>query len=385
MARVLGIDPGTGSMDLLLLDDKDNKVLYEEAIPRPRVTENPRIILDRVETLNKEYSLDAIAAPSGYGIPHNLERDILDYIMEATFIHEDDLRVNIQIQGLRRVMLELYNSGLNVYFTPGVIHLPTVPKHRKTNRIDMGTADKIFTVAAALYDSVEVRGEKLSKASFIVVEAGKAYTASIAIESGTIIDGIGGTLGDHGFLGAGAFDAEVAYTLASLEGRFSRKRLFEGGAGFLAGELDVESFAAKIAEGDENSKLALELLAESVAKNVFRLLPAFNMKPRALYVSGRLFRQKPLSDYIVEKIAGKFELYGLDMEIRRVPRFGKLTKEGATGAALIASGYIGGRYEWIVKSLRLRESKGSIFDHVIIGGLANRARNYFINVGRDTL
>lgn len=385
MARVLGIDPGTGSMDLLLLDDEDNRVLYEEAVPRPLVTRNPRIIIDRVMELNEEYGLDAVAAPSGYGIPFIRDRDIVDYIMEATFINENDLRENLQIQGLRRVMLELHESSLNVYFTPGVVQLSTIPRYRKVNRVDMGTADKVFTVAAALYDAVELRGEPVGETSFIVVEAGKAYNAAIAVEAGRIIDGVGGTLDGHGYLGAGAFDAEVAYALASLEGSFSRKRLFEGGAGYLAGRLDLEDYTRGLERGDERAVEAAVLLSESIIKSVFQLLPSFRGRPRSIYVSGRLFRAEPLASMILERLEDALSRYNLGLKVRRVPRLGSVTKEGATGAALLASGYAGGRYEWIVDSLRLRESRGSIFEHVILAGLWERAPRYFTRVGREGL
>ncbi|MCE4625715.1 MAG: DUF1464 family protein, partial [Desulfurococcales archaeon] len=73
------------------------------------------------------------------------------------------------------------------------------------------------------------------------------------------------------------------------------------------------------------------------------------------------------------------------LEIRNVPRLGNITKEGATGAALLASGYAGGRFSWIVEALRLRESRGSIFDYILLPSVSERAREYFRSIGRDTL
>jgi len=37
-----------------------------------------------------------------------------------------------------------------VYFTPGVVHLNTVPSYRKWNKFDMGTADKVCCVALGI-------------------------------------------------------------------------------------------------------------------------------------------------------------------------------------------------------------------------------------------
>ena len=56
------------------------------------------------------------------------------------------------IGGLRSLARALAASGLPVVFTPGVVHLPTVPAYRKVNRIDMGTADKVCATALAVRD-----------------------------------------------------------------------------------------------------------------------------------------------------------------------------------------------------------------------------------------
>ena len=370
MVRALGIDPGTGSMDLLLLDDEEGRVLFEASIPRVEVTRDPGVVTRLIERLHGEYGLDSIAAPSGYGIPwvlpegYTLERAIC----EATFTSPEEARGH-QIHGLRAIMQWLAGSGLPVYWTPGVIHLPTVPGYRKANRIDMGTADKVFTVAASLAAEAE-RGDPRAS-NIIVVEAGMAYNAVLAVEEGRIVDGIGGTSGPPGWLGMGAMDAEVAYTLSWLEPGLPRRRLFEGGASAIAGTRSLEELARLIDAGDPRGLEAARALEESIAKAVAAEAAVLGRVDR-VYVSGRLFRTPGLAERLARAASR-----AAGAPVARPLRLGSETKEGATGAALLASGYAGGRYEWLVDLLRLRESRGSVFDHILLDDIPERARRYF--------
>ena len=49
-------------------------------------------------------------------------------------------------------MRALARASMPVLLTPGVIHFATVPAHRKVNRVDMGTADKVCAVALAIHE-----------------------------------------------------------------------------------------------------------------------------------------------------------------------------------------------------------------------------------------
>jgi len=376
--RVAGIDPGTGSMDVIVIDDEGPRLLYEESVPRARVTENPGIILDLVDRIIADYGVEAIALPSGYGIPFNYPGTLEEAIREATFVNERDLRESLQIHGLRRIMESLSRRGdVRTFFTPGVIHLPTVPAWRKANRIDMGTADKIFTVAAALWTERERYGTPPGESSFIVVEAGLAYTAAIAVEQGMIVDGVGGTSGFTGFLGLGGMDSELAYVMAEVEPGFSRRRLFQGGAASLAGVEGLSQFEEAVVAGDPRAASALEALAEAVVKDVAILLSTMHGDPARIYVSGRLFRASIIGPRLRAGLEALARRFGLSSEIAGVARLGGETKEAATGAALLASGYAGGRFRWIVESLRLEESSGSLFDHILLPGVGEKAKRAF--------
>ena len=134
------------------------------------------------------------------------------------------------VGGLGRLLKALKASGLPVCLAPGVLQLTTVPEHRKANRIDMGTADKLCAVALAVWDQARRLGVPYYETSFVSVEVGGAFTAVVAVERGAIIDGSGGTCGAMGFRALGAMDGELAYLLRA----FSKDVLASGGAAWIA-------------------------------------------------------------------------------------------------------------------------------------------------------
>src|SRR5262249_57923554 len=111
--------------------------------------------------------------------------------------------------------------------TPGVIHLTSVPIHRKQNRVDMGTADKVAAGVLGIADQCQRLALSPEQTSFILLELGGAFTAAIGVDGGRIIDGIGGTAGPMGWQSAGGWDGEVAF----LAGEITKERLFTGGRG----------------------------------------------------------------------------------------------------------------------------------------------------------
>src|SRR3989475_10541236 len=143
MPRVIGIDPGTVSIDLCGM--ACGTVYLDRSFPTAAALSEPGAFL---AVLTDAGPIDLIAGPSAYGLP-------LTRAQEAT---EEDLRLAFLaaegepggIGGLRALARALARSALPVLFTPGVIHLPSVPAHRKVNRVAMGTAAKGCAAAPAI-------------------------------------------------------------------------------------------------------------------------------------------------------------------------------------------------------------------------------------------
>ncbi len=129
-------------------------------------------------------------------------------MFELTLVREGE-KVPV-LEGMKKFFSIVDEGAVDIVFVPGIIQLPTVPRWRKLNKIDMGTADKMCIGALSVETVSRKKGVSYSEVNHIVVEMGGGYNALIAIEKGRIINGIGGTLfPGPGFVNAGAMDGEV--------------------------------------------------------------------------------------------------------------------------------------------------------------------------------
>src|SRR5262245_38405289 len=221
MPRVAGADPGTSSLDLLLLDG--GVVADQSRFTPEQLQADPDA---PVAWLKARGPLDLIAGPSGYGLPLTPARDCGERELALMSLIREDERGQTQgVLKFRAVLRALCASGLPVMFLPGVIHLPTVPAHRKSNRIDLGTADKLCVAALALAAEAGERQGRFADCHFCLVELGSAFTACVVVHGGRVVDGVGGTSGPVGWQSGGAWDGEVAYLLGPL----GKRDLFAGG------------------------------------------------------------------------------------------------------------------------------------------------------------
>src|SRR5205807_9066991 len=191
VTRVIGIDPGTLTIDLCGLEH--GRVFLDRSIPTAEALGDPAGF---VGLLAGAGPLDCIAGPSGYGLP-------LTRAQQAT---EEDLRLAFLaregepggIGGLGALARALARSALPVFFTPGVIHLSSVPAHRKVNRVDMGTADKVRAAPLAIDEQSRRSGRSLRDVSLMVLGPGGASTAALAVAAAPTVDGRGGSAGPLG-------------------------------------------------------------------------------------------------------------------------------------------------------------------------------------------
>ena len=344
MPRVVGIDPGTLSFDICGL--ADGEIVLETSVPSASVAREPGALL---ELLSEFGPLDLIAGPSGYGLPLTPIEAVGERELALMSLAEPGSNAGgPAVRGLVRLLRE---SGLPVVFTPGVIHLPSVPPHRKLNRVDLGTADKVCAAAWAIERQARRRGVAYRETALVLVELGGAFTALLTIVAGRIVSGQGGSSGPIGYRSAGALDAEVAWLL----GDAGKHAVFSGGVAFVAGAPDAapEAFATR---DDAQARLALEAFVEGVRRAVASEL---SVAPgvHEIVLSGRLARIPAFREPVADALGS---LGGV------APAGTDAVKEAAYGAALLADGLAGGRFEELVESLQLREAGGSVLDHVYV-------------------
>jgi predicted butyrate kinase (DUF1464 family) len=335
MPRVVGVDPGTISIDVCGLDA--GEPYLDRSIPTAEALADPAGF---VALLRGESPPDLIAGPSGYGLP----------LVTAAAATDEDLCLAFLappgeaggIGGLRRLAQVLAGSGLPVVYTPGAIHLDTVPAHRKLNRVDIGTADKVAAAALAVVDQSERLRCPPGDTSFIMLELGGAFTAALAIQGGQVVDGLGGSSGPLGWRSAGAWDAEVAY----LAGTVTKEMIFRGGARDAAGR------------GDDGARTGYAAFVEGALKAVRALLVAAPA-PREILLSGRALEEPGMEDRLRSGLAGI-------APIRRLQGFARVAKSSAQGAAILADGLAGGRWAPLVETMRIRAASGTVLDHLVV-------------------
>jgi predicted butyrate kinase (DUF1464 family) len=352
--RVAGIDPGTVSIDVYALEG--GEVLLDQSFRSADLALDPAPLVD---ALVAHLPLDLVLGPAGYGLPlvpgeRVGERELGLMLL----LRSDEAGARAGIGGMRAMIRALIGAGLPLVFGPGAIHLPTVPEHRKWNRIDLGTADKLCSAALCIVDQASRLGLEYEETSFIMLELGGGFSAALAVEHGQIVDGLGGSCAPIGSRSCGALDAEVAYLLG---GALSKETVFSGGALDPRGELDLSEPAALEALRADPARrdgwLALEEGAAKAALALTASVPA----PREILVAGRLAGAPGLLDALAERLAGV-------APVSAAAGLGPRGGTAAQGAAVLADGLAGGRYAPLVERLRLREASGSALDHLRMHG-----------------
>lgn len=359
--RAVGIDPGTVSFDVCGIEGND--VFLDQTIPSAEVAANPQVLVDLLQSVAP---VDTIIGPSGYGLPWISAQDLRPQDVDLLVLSEERDRGRTSIVGgMRKMLVLLKESGLPIYFVPGVIHLATVPEHRKANRIDMGTADKLCAVALGIHDQAHRLNIEYEETSFIYVELGGAFTAVIGVADGKVVDGMGGTSGSLGYQALGAMDGELAYLL----GDFHKELLCSGGVAHIAGRPDLSpEELVSHARADDRSRLAWEAFFEGVVKYAAAEMTIVSA-PREILISGRAARIPEIQ----QELTGRLSSFA---PVRRVAGFAQVAKEAAQGAALIAEGLGGGAHGRLVEVMGLREASGTILDHLYVAGAETLRERY---------
>ncbi|HET7048468.1 MAG TPA: DUF1464 family protein [Solirubrobacteraceae bacterium] len=352
MPRVAGVDPGTVSFDLCVL--QDGEPVLEQVFESRSLSEDSGPLL---QALARHGPFDLIYGPSGYGLPLVAAADVGEQELALmVLVRPDESRADAGVGGLRSLLRALARSGLPIVFGPGVIHLPSVPAHRKFNRIDLGTADKVCAAAYAIVAQARRRGIAVGETAMVLLELGGAFSAALAVADGQIVDGMGGTSGPPGVRAAGALDGELAYLIAPV---LTKQTLFTGGAIDPAGTLETADLASLWSSPAHADGWAA--LIEGATKAVRGLLVSVPA-PHEIVVSGRLAR-------LPELVAT------LDASLRDIAPVVTLipgrASSAAYGGALLADALAGGPNAALADLLRLRESAGTALDHVRVADVGS--------------
>jgi len=326
--------------------------LLEESFRTADLAADPAPLVD---ALRPYAPYDLVLGPAGYGLPLVPAAKVGDRelaLMVLTRADEPEARAGIA--GMRTIVRALIAAGIPLVFGPGAIHLPTVPDHRKWNRIDLGTADKVASAALGIADQAERLRIPYEKTRFVMLELGGGFSAALAVDGGQIVDGLGGSAGPIGARACGALDAEAAYLIG---GALSKRTVFSGGALDPSGNVDLGAREAlERLRADPRRRDGWLALEEGAAKAALALTASVRA-PREVLVAGRLAAAPGLLDALAERLRGVAPV-----------RPALAVKTAVRGAALIADGLAGGTHAPLVARMRLREARGGVLDHLRMHG-----------------
>ena len=225
MPRVAGVDPGTVSFDLCVL--QDGEPVVEQVFETGSLSDGSALRCSRRSRRHGPY--DLIYGPSGYGLPLVAAADVGEReLARWCSCGPTSAAPTPGSAGMRSLLRALARSGLPVVFGPGVIHLPSVPRapqvqpdrpgHRRQG-VRGGVRDR--RPGGPAWRS------RCDETAMVLLELGGAFTAALAVAGGQIVDGVGGSSGPLGVRAAGALDGELAYLLGPA---LSKRTLFTGGA-----------------------------------------------------------------------------------------------------------------------------------------------------------
>ncbi|MCY0868595.1 MAG: DUF1464 family protein [Desulfurococcus sp.] len=367
MVRVLGIDPGSKSIDLCGLCD--GKICFERSIEASAASRDPGRVVKLIEEFEH---VDLIALPSGYGVGVTSLDDIDESLLADwyyTFILastrediEEGLKRNSTgafiYDAMAKMIVELKRMKVKGVFIPSVVNLDTVPLHRKLNKIDMGTADKLAVVVLGIHEVSSEHNLPYEKVSYIHVEMGFGYNAVVAVRNGLVVDGVGGTLmPGPAFLTSGSMDLEVAQAVGVIR----KMDVFSTGCSLITGSLTPDEWFSRV-DTDIYAGVCFEAMMESIVKTVYSMIPVVGGIQEIL-LSGRISRNPVVRDYLEDKLG--------DIAPIRVMKGlpgASIVKETAQGYAVVADGLAGGVFKHLVEHVGIRRARGTALDYILHPG-----------------
>lgn len=281
-------------------------------------------VWESVEDILTAHPAAPIVLPSGFGIPVTRAGELLDRdIAEITLRREAHVT-----DPLGQFLAEARRRTLRAFCIPAVRLLPSIPLHRKLNRVDLGTADVLCAAVWAIHCLAQgERGRATS--NFVLLHLGDGTRALLAIRDGRIVDGIGRSAGGMGVASRAAADG----LMTSLGRGVGRSR--EVG--------EMKNIQVRLREAKKQE------FWETVEKESASLLAFHGLSQ--VVVTG------PGSAEVIQATRDHLPVVLLPTLVDGY--------EAALGAALIAAGLTGGPTANLVAHLELRQARERVLDWIV--------------------